>query len=298
MHGVFVIIGVMAVGAGAVLAGRRLRGGERREAIDIDLVLEEKYPNRRARREQGRARGATAPRAVGRVPVTVGTVAVAATDSAPPADPGTAAAPEPAPEGRGATARAWPEPAAPARWIAPPDLDLPPWAPIPGEPGDYGLVGPPRRPARVVDTEQGPGLAASPYEALRRRRERLAKQVAQAFADVHRTRTESLRRASQAEHNAELATSARVRATRMAQESRRYEAQGRRRSAAVPDAGDAFHDVHRFRVEALRRAHEAEHGAESVSRVRERAARLLEELRRIDAEMARLHRGVETPEIL
>jgi hypothetical protein len=60
---------------------------------------------------------------------------------------------------------------------------------------------------------------------------------------------------------------------------------------AVPDADDAFHDVHRFRVEALRRAHEAEHGAEAVARARERATRLLGEQRRLEAEMSRLRRG-------
>src|SRR5690606_21326234 len=106
-----------------------------------------------------------------------------------------------------------------------------------------------------AETPEGTRLVAGPYEALRRRRDRVAKQAAEAFADVHRLRTESLRRASQAEHKAELATSARVRAARMARESRKYEAEGRTRSAAVPNAGDAFNDVHRFRVEALRRAH-------------------------------------------
>ena len=124
-----------------------------------------------------------------------------------------------------------------------------------------------------------------------KRGDRVAAQAALAFAQVHRLRTESLRRASQAEHNAELATTARARAARMTQESRKYEAQGRVRSLAVPDAGDAFQDVHRFRVEALRRAHEAVHGAEAVAQARERATRLLREQRKIEAEMGRLNRG-------
>ena len=56
----------------------------------------------------------------------------------------------------------------------------------------------------------------------------------------------------------------------------------------MPTATDAFDDVHRFRVDALRRASEAERGAQSVAAARGRAAELLKEQRAIEAEMARL----------
>ncbi len=268
VSGLIIMAGAL-LGLGVVLAGRRVRDGNarpvRREAIDIESVLEEKYPNR-TRDALDAEPGA----------------AVAVAQTAPPEQP---PADEPAPE------EAWPEAKAAGAWIAPPTLDEAPWAPIPGEPGDDYPMGPPRRPARVEETPDGPALVASPYDALRRRRDRVAAQAELAFTQVHRLRTESLRRASQAEHNAELATTARVRAARMTRESRKYEAQGRVRSLAVPDASDAFHDVHRFRVEALRRAHEAAHGAEAVAQARERATRLLKEQRKIEAEMGRLSRG-------
>jgi len=274
VSGLIIVAGAL-LGLGVVLASRQVRGGNprsvRREAIDIESVLEEKYLNRK--------RDALDPEP-----------GAAVIQAAPPEQPPVAV---PAREGARGVAReeGWPEAKAAGAWIAPPTLDVAPWAPIPGEPGDDYPMGPPRRPARVEETPDGPALVASPYEALRRRRDRVAAQAELAFAQVHRLRTESLRRASQAEHNAELATTARARAARMTQESRKYEAQGRVRSLAVPDAGDAFQDVHRFRVEALRRAHEAVHGAEAVAQARERATRLLREQRKIEAEMGRLNRG-------
>jgi len=253
----------------------RARRTVRREAIDIDLVLEEKYPNRRAARDRERRR----------VLVTSGAPAAAVGP-----DEGVASRPMPMIPIVPAD-RSWPAERPVVPYFPPPAVDLPPWAPIPGEPGADLVLGPPRRPGKLTTTPEGPRVVASPYESLRRRRDRVAAQAAAAFAEVHRIRTESLRRASQAEHNAELATTARSRAARMAREARRYEAQGRARNAAVPDATDAFDDVHRFRVEALRRAHEAEHGAEVVAQARARAGRLLKEQRRIEAEMRRLERG-------
>lgn len=279
MTGLLLAFGVIFGFGGTTAVARRRRRPVRREPINIDLVLEEKYPNR--------ARAAArvpVPAGAGAAGVTVETLAVPFV-AEEPADP-EADAPE------------WPAPAAPAAWYPPPALPTEPWTPVPGEPDAELFVGPPRRPSRIVDTGDGPSLVAGPYEALRLRRDRVARQAAAAFAEVHKLRTESLRRASQAEHNAELATTARSRATRMTRESRKYEAQGRVRSRAVPDAGDAFQDVHRFRVEALRRAHEAEHGAEAVANARQRATRLLADQRRIEAEMHKMRRGGSAGETL
>jgi hypothetical protein len=163
--------------------------------------------------------------------------------------------------------------------------------PIPGEPGEppAGRLGRSRPDERVVDLSVDP-LQGDPYEQLRRRRDNVATQVAEAFQDVHRLRTEALRRASQAEHNASLAAHARTRAGRMVRDTRRGEAQGRVRPDAVPSSQDAFGDVHTFRTEALKRAQQAEHGAQKVSQARERASRLLAEQRQLEAEMAKLQR--------
>jgi hypothetical protein len=199
----------------------------------------------------------------------------------PPAAAAVEIASEPEPE---------PEAEAGPVWIPPPAVDMSPLAPVPGEPPEM-LFPQPR--ALIALTEQRQVLidlepAANPYEALRARHARVVQQVAAAYEEVHRVRTESLRRASEAEHSAELAATARKRAERVKHEIGRYTQSGRHRSAAMPTATDAFDDVHRFRVDALRRASEAERGAQSVAAARARAAELLKEQRAIEAEMARL----------
>lgn len=159
--------------------------------------------------------------------------------------------------------------------------------PIPGEPDEldvreYRSTAPPA----VVDVD----LGTDPYLQIKRRRDRVAAQAAETFREVHRLRTEALRRASQAEHNASLATGARSRAGRMVRDIRRVESQGRRRPSDMPSSDDAYDDVHHFRTEALKRAQQAEHGAQKVSQARERAARLLTEQRQLEAEMARMQK--------
>jgi len=238
----------------------------KREAIDIDLVLEEKYPNRKVKVTEFEVPD-PAPE-----PALVGAV-VLAPDSGPlrPLKP-------------------WPKAKTPQAFLAPSSAAAAPWVPIPGEPDGELYVGPPMRPTRLFETPTGPTPASSPYESLRQRRDRIAAEVQAAFQEVHRVRTESLRRSVQAEHNATLASTARHRAGRMAREAQRYEAQGRNRNAAVPGAADAYEDVHRFRVEALRRAQEAGHGGGAVKQARARAMKLLAEQRRIEAEMAKATR--------
>ncbi|MGQ0825044.1 MAG: hypothetical protein ACT4OX_08475 [Actinomycetota bacterium] len=265
MLSIAIVIGLLPALGGLIVARRR--GRERRVAIDIDLVLEEKYPNRRL--------VSADPVDGTREPVLVSATALAAPPDQPELRP----------------LKPWPARRRARPFLLPPAPIDAPWMPLPGEPNGVALVGPPRRPALLFETPTGPALAASPYDALRHRRDRIAAEVAAAYSQVHRIRTESLRRAVQAEHNAELAATARGRAGRMARESRRYEAQGRHRTVAVPDAADAFVDVHRFRVEALRRAQEAGHGAEAVTRARARAAKLLTEQRRIETEMEKATRG-------
>ena len=163
--------------------------------------------------------------------------------------------------------------------------------PLPGEPDDF-FCPPPRLPERrgAADASACDAFTGDPYQQLARRRARVAAQAAEAFREVHKLRTEALRRASQAEHNASLAANARTRAGRMVRDTRRVEAQGRRRPSHVPEPDDAYGDVHRFRTEALKRAQQAEHGAQSVAQARERATRLLAEQRQIEAEMAKLQR--------
>ena len=175
-------------------------------------------------------------------------------------------------------------------WIPPPSVDMSPLAPVPGEPPEM-LFPQPRALVELTERRQvnfDLEPAANPYEMLRVRHERVVQQVAAAYEEVHRVRTESLRRASEAEHSAELAATARKRAERVKTEIGRYTQSGRHRSAAMPTATDAFDDVHRFRVDALRRASEAERGALSVAAARARAAELLKEQRAIEAEMAKL----------
>jgi plasmid maintenance system antidote protein VapI len=96
-----------------------------------------------------------------------------------------------------------------------------------------------------------------------------------------------LRRASQAETSAERAAVARERASRLVREGRRLDEVGRRVSAEVPAAHDSWRAVHDLRIESLKRAAEAEHGAERVAMLREKAARLLSEQRRLETEMAK-----------
>jgi hypothetical protein len=196
------------------------------------------------------------------------------------------------PDSAPAEAKEWPEPEAGPRLIPPPVLEREPSAPIPGEPPEVLFPQPRALVALTADRlmmDLEP--AANPYEALRQRHDRITRQVEAAYAEVHRVRTESLRRASEAEHSAELAATARKRAERVKAEIGRYTNTGRHRSVEMPDAKDAFQDVHRFRVDALRRATEAERGAEAVSAARARAAELLKEQREIEAEMARLGDG-------
>jgi hypothetical protein len=184
------------------------------------------------------------------------------------------------------------------RFIAPPAVTgFPPptrrvsaAVPLPGEPDDFFTPSEPTA-TGAADTRDGvDAFSGDPYQQLARRRARVAAQAAEAFREVHKLRTEALRRASQAEHNASLAAHARTRAGRMVRDTRRVEAQGRRRPSQVPSHEDAYGDVHRFRTEALKRAQQAEHGAQSVAQARQRAGRLLAEQREIEAEMAKLQR--------
>jgi hypothetical protein len=281
----------------------RRRGRVKVEAIDIDLVLEEKYPNRKVERELAAmasllTSGPVEPEfegfdddlaALGEDPAADDFFAGAAGSDLdltvagpdPDAEPDPTAASDPAPRRRR-------RPTAASRRIpfAPPAA-APAWVPLPCEPDDDALFAPTARaplPARVP----APSGPASPYEQLRRRRDRVARQAVDAFALVHDLRTAALRKASQAEHRAALAATARSRAARIAREDR---PSGRTRAAEVPGPAAAFDDVHRLRVEALRGAAAAEHGADAVARARERAHRLLEEQRRLEAEMSRLRRG-------
>lgn len=160
-----------------------------------------------------------------------------------------------------------------------------PTRPLPGEPDE-----PVAMPSFAGRSGELPitGYVPDAYTTLLERRDSVAVQVAEAYSDLHRMRTEALRRAAQAEHNAELATSARNRAARIVRDTRRQAVQGRERPEEFPDPDDAFDDVHRFRTEALRQAAQAEHGAESVARARERASRLLAEQRKIEAELRKI----------
>lgn len=298
---------------------RKRIGTERREPIDIDAVIASKYPNRHpgdvdhvdadgyGEYDDGddlELDAADALAAIRAADPPGGLVEDAEFDAIdagtwePPADDRPA-------DGRPAGAREYAaveqavdeivadEP----RFIAPPAVTgFPPptrrvsaAVPLPGEPDDFFT---PSEPAATgADTGNGvDAFSGDPYQQLARRRARVAAQAAEAFREVHKLRTEALRRASQAEHNASLAAHARTRAGRMVRDTRRVEAQGRRRPSQVPSHEDAYGDVHRFRTEALKRAQQAEHGAQSVAQARQRAGRLLAEQREIEAEMAKLQR--------
>ncbi len=178
-----------------------------------------------------------------------------------------------------------------------------PSQPLPGEPEDRPLRqqmrSAPLLAARLTESvgesthevfsARRPAIDGPPdaYEMLRRQRDHIARQVQRAYADVHSVRTDALRRASQAETSAERAAIARERASRLVREGRRLDEVGRRVSAEVPAAHDSWRAVHDLRIESLKRAAEAEHGAERVAMLREKAARLLSEQRRLETEMAK-----------
>jgi len=256
-------VALVSIVSSAIWLWKRLGRAEQREAIDIDAVIDAKYPNR----------------------------------GEPPPPP-----PPPSPKPKAARPQrrdvvvdlladepaAAPAPTFVAAGFPAPVPNVGPHVPIPGEPDDLHL--PARRagaPAAAIDVD---GYVGDPYEQIKRRRDRVAAQAAEAFREVHKLRTEALRRASQAEHNASLAAHARTRAGRMVRDTRRVESQGRLRSNDLPSSQDAFGDVHTFRTEALKRAQQAEHGAQKVSQARERATRLLAEQRGLEAEMAKLQR--------
>ncbi len=192
------------------------------------------------------------------------------------------------------------------RRVGPPTLgdDWDPSQPLPGEPTER-LVRPALRSApeltsrlveRVGDGTAGlypharAAISDAPpdtFEMLRRQRDHIAAQVQSAYREVHAVRTDALRRASQAEASADRAATARERAARLVREGRRLDESGRRRSAEVAAPEDSFRAVHELRIESLQRAAQAEHGAERVQMLREKAARLLAEQRRLEAEMAK-----------
>jgi hypothetical protein len=258
------------------LLWRRL-GGEERLEIDIDAVIDAKYPNRAETAADADADADAEAEAAEPTPVPPARRprdVVVDLLSAEPPDPELLVTP-----------------AFVATGFPPPVSNAGPKVPIPGEPDDLHL---PAAPAATTNGPLSPNKAESyagdPYTALQRRRDRVAAQAAETFREVHKLRTQALRRASQAEHNASLATSARTRAGRMARDTKRSTTQGWRRPPDAPTAKDAFGDVHHFRTEALKRAQQAEHGAQRVAQARERAARLLAEQRELEAEMAKLQR--------
>ncbi len=192
------------------------------------------------------------------------------------------------------------------RRVGPPTLgeDWDPSQPLPGEPTDRAvrpaLRSAPELAARLVEGVGDDSAGVFPrsraaigeappdtFEMLRRQRDHIAAQVQSAYREVHAVRTDALRRASQAEASAERAATARERAARLVREGRRLDEAGRRRSAEVAAPEDSFRAVHELRIDSLKRAAEAEHGAERVQMLREKAARLLAEQRRLEAEMAK-----------
>jgi hypothetical protein len=301
-------LAVLVGGYGLLHLWQRLRR-EQRESIDIDAVIDAKYPNR-VKRDNWLERAADDR--VGDIYAMLDdehgdSLDEAIDDDVTAGDDAGAGHDEPLDDDEAAASAVGSYRAALAPGedhdgeppsdapVAPPRLvpsraprPLGPQDPLPGEPDIDGYALPAPHP--TVTVAERDGFVGDPYEMLRDRRDRIATQVAEAFREVHKLRTESLRRASQAEHNASLAASARTRAGRMVRDSRAVEAQGRFRPDNMPTADDAFDDVHRFRTAALKRAQQAEHGAQSVSQSRERAARLLAEQREIEAEMARLQR--------
>ncbi len=256
-----VFVALIFVAGAATWLWKRL-GDEQRLEIDIDAVIDAKYPNR--------AQPAPAPAPAPRRRAAAEIVDLLAAE-----------APEP---------ELLVTPAFVASGFPPPVSNVGHEVPIPGEPDDSDLPVPAASATGPLSPNKAESYAGDPYTALRRRRDRVAAQAAETFREVHKLRTQALRRASQAEHNAALATGARTRAGRMARDAKRSTAHGWRRPADAPTATDAFHDVHHFRTEALKRAQQAEHGAQRVAQARERAARLLAEQRELEAEMAKLQR--------
>ena len=290
---------------------RRLRARETRVEIDIEAEILAKYPNRRidlvAEETASANRAVTtdaswsASREAGFTPIEPSQTANPADDQA--GEPIAESAGDVLPDviGGDRSRRSRRRSVVPG---PPPALDAwDPSRPLPGEPDDRTIRAQmrsaPQLAARLVeevgDTSRAvfaprrPELDGPPdaYEMLRRQRDHIARQVQRAYADVHAVRTDALRRASQAEASAERAATARERAARLVREDRRLDEAGRRVSAEVPAAHDSWKAVHELRVDSLKRAAEAEHGAERVGMLREKAARLLSEQRRLEAEMAK-----------
>jgi hypothetical protein len=125
---------------------------------------------------------------------------------------------------------------------------------------------------------------------LASRLERAREELHVAYDDVHRTRVVALRRARDAERSARLAGRAREHARHLIDQARRLAGERRVVPGALPDAGDAFRVVQRLRTDALKQASVAESAAAEVERARSRAARRLDEVRAIEAEIRRLDR--------
>lgn len=288
-----VSLGGCALGVIVAASGfRRLRHRESRTEIDIERELLGKYPNRAEVREAVRAEAGASES--GEVDLAAAEVAESVERVVGPPEhegPTWSAATEAGievPELVGASAgtRRRAKRTVTGFPVGPGEFD--PTQPLPGEP--YESV--PIEARRASDREQArprPITGAPPdaFEALRRQRDHIAAQVQAAYQQVHAARTDALRRASQAEQHAELAATARERAGRLVREGRRLSAVGRQVAADMPAPHDSFRKVHELRVESLKRAAEAEHGAERVAMLREKAARLLAEQRRLEAEMAK-----------
>jgi hypothetical protein len=274
---------------------RRRRARETRIEIDIEAEIRAKYPNRRvdlvaeeARRGDGASWSASAEAGFGAIESVAQLPSVGSGADELAAEPemrelvgvGVSDRPRRARRRSGA-------PVAPALGD-----DWDPSQPLPGEPEDRPLRrqmrSAPQLAARLTESvgdsthevfaadRRVPSGPPDAYEMLRRQRDH-----------IHSVRTDALRRASQAESSAERAATARERAARLVREGRRLDEVGRRVSAEVPAAHDSWKAVHELRIESLKRAAEAEHGAERVAMLREKAARLLSEQRRLEAEMAK-----------
>lgn len=137
----------------------------------------------------------------------------------------------------------------------------------------------------LVPDDCEPESPPDAYEVLRRQRDHIARQVELAYREVHGARRDTLRRATQAEAQAEQALAARERNGRLGRDRRRRDRGGGR--APAPADREGLRKVHELRVDSLKRAAEAETGAERVAMLRDKAARLLAEQRRLEREMAR-----------
>jgi hypothetical protein len=307
---------------GAASGFRRLRRRESRTEIDIEHELLAKYPNRRVALDdeaQAVDLAAAEAREVGSEPMDAGPTWSAANEAGIVVLPADLDAPEvgatevevrdaearemafvgsPTSEPDASSRRRDRRPRVVATGFPPAPRGWDPSQPLPGEPDEAPRLGgrsrggvAARLSVRVGNTTEAvvPTAATIPdaFETLRRQRDHIARQVAAAYGEVHAVRTDALRRASQAEQHAELAATARARAGRLVREGRRLSAVGRRVGAEVAAPHDSFHKVHELRVESLKRAAEAEHGAERVAMLREKAARLLAEQRRLEAEMTK-----------